>query len=381
MNLRGRVGVYWVAAFGIAAALAPRSVLAQAGCCVCTSCAAPALFACREALDDPQCQTTCTNLGCSTHQFNIGTECADTPQCYGDCCDVPDAGCGQAHQADCTDGSVFFANSFCDGSNCVAAPPTATATATDTATPTATITATPSHSPTATASATVTHTPVATPTASLTPTRSAAASPTTTPTPVNSPTPSATPMQGQLTWLFDGRKRTNNIGSPLAGFTFVFPRQGKKPSLDLEDSASRFCTQPGLTPRVHLDLDPADCENQCTIGVFPQDSTAVTHIAHLPALHRAAGTFDVLIDTVLGCEGGQPPTQLRMPAAVTYANCIGDCNGDGAVDVGELVLAVGIALDQNETSDCLVDDRDASGSVEIDELIAAVKVALEGCGD
>src|SRR5262249_10612738 len=201
-----------------------------------------------------------------------------------------------------------------------------------------------------------------------------------TPTPVNSPTPSVTPMQGQLTWLFNGRKRINNIGSPLAGFTFVFPYQGGKPSLDLEDSAGRFCTQPGLAPRVYLDLDPSDCENQCPIGVFPQDSTSVIHIANLPALHRAAGTFDVLIDTVLGCEGGQPPTQLRMPAAVTYANCIGDCNGDDAVSIDELVLAVGIALGETETSACLVADRDGSGTVQIDELIAAVNVALQGCG-
>ena len=186
-------------------------------------------------------------------------------------------------------------------------------------------------------------------------------------------------MQGRLTWLFNGRKRINNIGSPRAGFTFVFPHQGKKPSLDLEDSASRFCTQPGLAPRVRLDLAPADCENQCTVGVFAQDSTSVIHIAHLPALHRVAGTFDVLIDTVLGCEAGKPSTQLRMPAAVTYANCIGDCNGDDAVSIDELVLAVSIALGKNETSDCLVADRDGSGTVQIDELIAAVNVALQGC--
>ena len=186
-------------------------------------------------------------------------------------------------------------------------------------------------------------------------------------------------MQGQLTWLFNGRKRTDRIFSPIGGFSFVFPREEKRLSLDLEDSLSRFCTEPGLAPQVRLDLDSADCENECTIGVFPQDSTSVIHIAHLPALHRAAGTFDVLIDTVLGCEGGQPPTQLRMPAAVTYANCIGDCNGDDAVNIDELVLAVSIALGEHETSDCLVADRDGSGAVEIDELIAAVSVALQGC--
>jgi hypothetical protein len=188
-------------------------------------------------------------------------------------------------------------------------------------------------------------------------------------------------MSGRFTWLLNDRTRRDRIFSPRDGFTFVFPYRGERHSLDLEDSESRFCTEPGLGPQVRLDLDPADCENQCTIGVFPQDSASIIHIAHLPALHRPRGTFDVLIDTVLGCEGGQPPTQLRMPAAVTYVRCIGDCNGDDAVSVEELVLAVGVAVGRNETSDCFVTDRDGSGTIQIDELIAAVNVALQGCGD
>lgn len=130
---------------------------------------------------------------------------------------------------------------------------------------------------------------------------------------------------------------------------------------------------------MRLDLDSADCENQCTIGVFPQDSTSVIHIAHLPALHRAAGTFDVLVETVLGCEGGEPPTRLRMPAAVTYARCVGDCDANGAVGIDELVLAVGIALGEAESSDCLMADRNGSGAPQIDDLVAAVNVALQGC--
>lgn len=419
MNLRGPVWLYSIAAFAIAGALAPRPAVAQTGCCVCTECAAPALFACREALGEPECQTACTNLGCSAHQFNVGTECVDTPQCYGDCCDAADGACGQAQQGDCTGGSVFFANSFCDGSNCLAAPPTATVTATApstatlSATPTTTVTATPSHShtaePTATASATASHSgtpsatatqvPPATATASLTATASstatasatathsatatssATASSTSTQTPSTSPTPSVTPMSRQFTWLLNDRTRLDRIFSLRAGSTFDFPYGGRRPSLDLEDSEDRFCTAPGLIPRVRLDLDPADCENQCTIGIFPQDSTSVTHIARLPALYRAGGTFDVLIDTVLGCEDGEPPTQLRMPAAVTYVRCLGDCNGDSAVSVEELVLAVGIAVGRSDTSDCLVTDRDGGGTIQIDELIAAVNVALQGCGD
>src|SRR5262249_20955256 len=76
----------------------------------------------------------------------------------------------------------------------------------------------------------------------------------------------------------------------------------------------------------------------------------------------------------------QAPTQLRMPAAVTYVNCVGDCNGDNAVMIDELMLAVNIALGASDTGACLVSDRDASGTVQIDELGAAVDAALQEWG-
>src|SRR5215470_10676308 len=183
MSIGRKMWVFWVVVLGIPTALAPRSALAQPGCCVCTSCTAPALFACRDALDDMACQTTCTTLGCSAHQFNSGTNCIDTAQCYGDCCDALDGSCGQAHQADCTSDNMYFPNEFCDGSNCLAAPPP---TQTGTATSTETATATPSRTPTATG------------TASRTSTASATVSPTITRTPSTTPTPSVTPTPGRL---------------------------------------------------------------------------------------------------------------------------------------------------------------------------------------
>jgi hypothetical protein len=152
-------------------------------------------------------------------------------------------------------------------------------------------------------------------------------------------------------------------------------------SLDLEDSASRFCTQPGLFPQVRLDLSPQDCENECFIGIFPQDSTSAIHIARIPALNasRAIGTFDVLIETVIGCQAGEPPTTLRMPAAVSFtAN--GDCDGDDEVEIEELMLGVGIAISDRPSSDCLAMDLDSDGTVLIHELIAAVRAALDGGG-
>jgi ELWxxDGT repeat protein len=59
--------------------------------------------------------------------------------------------------------------------------------------------------------------------------------------------------------------------------------------------------------------------------------------------------------------------------------CPGDCSGDGAVTVNELVRGVGIALGSQPIDQCATLDANADGNVAIDELIAAVLAALGGC--
>lgn len=59
--------------------------------------------------------------------------------------------------------------------------------------------------------------------------------------------------------------------------------------------------------------------------------------------------------------------------------CAGDCDGDNAVSISELITGVGIALGQLEPSACRALDTNADDSVAIDELIAAVIRALNNC--
>ena len=61
--------------------------------------------------------------------------------------------------------------------------------------------------------------------------------------------------------------------------------------------------------------------------------------------------------------------------------CIGDCNGDGIVDISELMTGVGIALSPDAASvrGCFPFDADLDYAVRIHELIAAVSSALQGC--
>ncbi len=64
----------------------------------------------------------------------------------------------------------------------------------------------------------------------------------------------------------------------------------------------------------------------------------------------------------------------------TFVACGGDCDGDAAVTVDELVRAVNIALGALPLEDCPSADINGSGTVTVGELITAVSNALNGCG-
>lgn len=65
--------------------------------------------------------------------------------------------------------------------------------------------------------------------------------------------------------------------------------------------------------------------------------------------------------------------------ATAVPACVGDCNGDRAVTVDELLLGVNIALGSAQVADCPAFDDDQSSSVTVDEVLAAVTGALLGC--
>ena len=59
--------------------------------------------------------------------------------------------------------------------------------------------------------------------------------------------------------------------------------------------------------------------------------------------------------------------------------CLGDCNGDRALTVEEIVKMVNVALGVEELSGCPSADRDGDGNVTIDEILIALNMALLGC--
>ena len=60
-------------------------------------------------------------------------------------------------------------------------------------------------------------------------------------------------------------------------------------------------------------------------------------------------------------------------------SCIGDCDGNRAVAVNELIRCVTIVLGSAELETCPVCDGDGDGDVTINDLIAAVAAALGDC--
>lgn len=57
--------------------------------------------------------------------------------------------------------------------------------------------------------------------------------------------------------------------------------------------------------------------------------------------------------------------------------CCGDCDGDGKIVVGELVMAVRANLNGEEPTRCA--DCNLDGSVAVNELVKAIGFALRGC--
>jgi hypothetical protein len=71
-----------------------------------------------------------------------------------------------------------------------------------------------------------------------------------------------------------------------------------------------------------------------------------------------------------------PEYTIAVPCAVLRV--VGDCNGDAAVGVEELVTGVGIALEVTQLSACPAFDASRDGAVTVDEVVRAVDAALGG---
>jgi len=76
-------------------------------------------------------------------------------------------------------------------------------------------------------------------------------------------------------------------------------------------------------------------------------------------------------------EPGTPTATPTATATPAPTGCAGDCDGDGAVTVDEVLTCVHMAL--FTSTDCPACDSNQDDFVTVDEIIAALNVALVGC--
>lgn len=80
-----------------------------------------------------------------------------------------------------------------------------------------------------------------------------------------------------------------------------------------------------------------------------------------------------------GGEGECRPASPTDPTPTARAVCVGDCDGDKAITVDEVVAVVAIAVGEAEPSACPAIGRDGAFGVTVDDVVAAIANALRGC--
>jgi hypothetical protein len=73
------------------------------------------------------------------------------------------------------------------------------------------------------------------------------------------------------------------------------------------------------------------------------------------------------------------PTCAMAEGTPCAGACVGDCDGNGQVNVAELVRIVGIGLGTTGLSACPRADADGDGIVQVSEVVTSVQRGLTGC--
>jgi cysteine-rich repeat protein len=123
------------------------------------------------------------------------------------------------------------------------------------------------------------------------------------------------------------------------------------------------------------DSDPAACPSTDQRNVGRPRGTA----CDIGAFEATFECGNGVLDAGEACDDGNLSAGDCCSPLCTIEPLAGDCNGDGAVSVDELILAVDMALASPPPTECLAADADGDGILAINDLIAGVQSALDGC--
>jgi hypothetical protein len=154
------------------------------------------------------------------------------------------------------------------------------------------------------------------------------------------------------------------------------------PTATLSDSPTATASPSSTVTVTGAPTDTASPSPSATASGVPTATTSSTPTATVSGAPTAT-TSSTPTATVSGAPTAttsSTPTATASGAPTgTPGLCAGDCNGDGAVTIDELILGINIALGSQPPSACPSFDTDSDGTLSIDELIFAVQNALAGC--
>lgn len=279
--------------------------------------------------------------------------------------------------------------------------PTTTSTSTRTPTSTATITASVTRTPTASASPSPSSSPTRTATSTRSPSATATATPTSTPTATATATttltPTPTPTYAELNIppavaLAGGTACLSAVltrhGQPVAGTTSV---------LDFPPNTAAFagCTvNPLIGPGSAADKSLAATTtgpNTLEVTVGPTNPNPIPDGSLFScrmtvAAGSSPGTIPVSNTVSVVDPAGNFLPVTGADSSIRVVTCSGDCDGSGAVTIGEVVKVVNLFLGQplcnpsEPAASCPAADSSLDGAVTIGEVVQAINHFLGGCG-
>lgn len=126
------------------------------------------------------------------------------------------------------------------------------------------------------------------------------------------------------------------------------------------------------------DADPANCYN---LDPIPDGSTLYTCNLEL-------GNADGTVPLVCANPDSSDPDGVPLPTTCTDGEvtivpdgnaCVGDCNGNGVVTLGEVQTALDIFFDEDLIDECRAADANGNGSVTLGEVQASLDNFFDDC--